>query len=121
MDYESCRTIDSKYRPGVSFTIHRMSFERRVELTRRIRELAQKFEYLEAGKEPRDQIEAALLATEIDTVYLRWGLKGIEGLNLDGNPATPERLVAAGPEDLCREAIEAIKAECGLSEAERKN
>jgi hypothetical protein len=40
---------------------------------------------------------------------------------LDGQPATPETLAAAGPEDLCREVVAAIKAESGLTEAERKN
>jgi len=121
MNYESFRIVESKRQPGVSFEIHRMSFARRVELTRRIREIAQRFEYLDSRTDPRDRIEAAWLAAEIDNLYLTWGLGGISGLNLDGEPATPERLAAIGPEELCREALDAIKAECGLSEAERKN
>jgi hypothetical protein len=66
-------------------------------------------------------MEAALLATEINQVYLLWAVAEIAGLEIDGQTATPETLVAAGPEELCREIIAAIKAECGLSEDERKN
>jgi hypothetical protein len=43
------------------------------------------------------------------------------GLEVDGVAATPELLASAGPEDLFREVVSAIKAECGLSETERKN
>ena len=50
-----------------------------------------------------------------------WGLKEVRGLKLDGEPATPESLAATGPEELFREAVAAVKAECGLTEAERKN
>jgi hypothetical protein len=121
MNYESCTTIESKSRPGVAFTIRRISFERRVELTRRLRELIQRVEFLEAGTDPREGIEAALLATEIDKSYLLWGLAEVTGLEIDGQAATPEVLVAAGPEDLSREIVAAIRAECGLTEAERKN
>ncbi len=45
----------------------------------------------------------------------------MRGLELDGAPATPESLAAIGPEELFREAVAAVKAECGLTETERKN
>jgi hypothetical protein len=121
MNYESCATVVSKVNPDVSFTIRRMSFERRVELVRRLRELVQKIEFLEAGNDPREGMEAALLATEVERTYLLWGLASVAGLEVDGLAATPETLAAAGPEALCREAVAAIRAECGLTEAERKN
>jgi len=54
-------------------------------------------------------------------VYLAWGLVYVGGLSLAGEPATPESLVERGPEALVHEALAAIKAECGLSETERKN
>jgi hypothetical protein len=98
-----------------------MSVERRLGLTRRLRELLHRIEFLESGNDPRESMEAALLATEVDQVYLLWGVAEIAGLEIDGQAATPEILVAAGPEELCREIISAIKAECGLSEDERKN
>ena len=106
---------------GVRYVVARMSFGRRIELTRRIRDLAQKIEFLSAGEDPKDKLEAALLSSEIERTYVLWGLKSVEGLELDGAPATPESLVASGPEPLFREALSAVKAECGLSELERKN
>jgi hypothetical protein len=49
------------------------------------------------------------------------GLAEVSGLEVDGQQPTPETLAAAGPEDLCQEIVAAIKAECGLTEVERKN
>jgi hypothetical protein len=92
-----------------------------MELMRRIRELACKLEFLRAGSEPRDRMDATLVCSEIEREYVAWGLKEISGLDLDGSPATPDSLVAVGPEELVREVVDAIKAETGLSEAERKN
>lgn len=121
MEYTSYEVVDSKLATGVRYTVAKMSFGRRVELTRRIRELATRKEFLDAGETPNDKMEAALLASEIDRLYVLWGLKEVTGLKLDGQPATPESLAASGPEDLFREALAAIKHQCGLSEAERKN
>jgi len=121
MDYTSFETIESSLAPGVSYTVAKMSFGRRVELTRRIRELATRKEFLAAGESPDEKMEAALLASEIDRLYLLWGLKDVTGLMVDGTTATPESLAANGPEELFREALAAVKAQCGLSEAERKN
>jgi hypothetical protein len=121
MNYESCTKAVSTSRPGVSYTIRKMSVERRAGLTRRLRTLLQKIEFLENGNDPRESTEAALLATEVDREYLLWGLVEVTGLEVDGQTATPETLVAAGPEDLCREIVAAIRAECGLTEDERKN
>jgi hypothetical protein len=121
MEYTSFETIDSTVAPGVSYAVAKMSFGRRVELMRRIRELASRKEFVEAGDTPDEKMEAALLASEIDRIYLLWGLKEVTGLELDGLPATPESLAASGPEDLFREVLAAVKQQCGLSEAERKN
>ena len=121
MEYASEKRIESQALPGVWFTIARMSFGRRIELTRRIWELAGKVEHLEAGGDARGKLEAALAGTEIDRVYLSWGLRKVEGLTVDGEQATPERVAEHGPEALCREAVAAIKAECGLTAAETKN
>ncbi len=66
-------------------------------------------------------MDAALLQAEIDRLYLTWGLRAVSGLDVDGAAATPELLAEAGPEDLFREALAAVRAETGLSEAERKN
>jgi hypothetical protein len=98
-----------------------MSFGRRVELTRLVRELGAEMEFREAGSELVDKIEARLLSARINRLYLEWGLVEVFGLDLDGSPATPSTLIEVGPEDLCTEILDAIKFECGLSEEERKN
>jgi len=121
MTYESVVSVESKASPGVSFSISRMSFGRRVELMRRIRELARRMEFLEAGKEPGDRMDAAMLQAEIDRLFVGWGLRSVTGLELDGVEATPDALVDAGPEDLFREALAAVRSETGLNEEQRKN
>jgi hypothetical protein len=88
---------------------------------RRVRDLAARLEYFEAGRDAKNSMEASLLGAEIDRLYIRWGLDDIRGLELDGAPASPESLIESGPEDLFLEALEAVKAECGLTENERKN
>lgn len=121
MNYESYKVVESQSYPGVKLRIRRASFGRRIELLKHIRERAAKIEFLEGGHDPREKLEATLLASELDKIYLLWGLEGIEGLEIDGAPATPGLLASAGPEQLCGEALRAIKAELGLSEAEEKN
>ncbi|MEX2302307.1 MAG: hypothetical protein WD733_15305 [Bryobacterales bacterium] len=122
MTYESTQQVDSKECPGVRFTAYRMSFGRRLELTRQVRELLGRLEFARAGPGgPADDAEAALLAGEIDREYVRWGLASIEGLDIDGRPATPEDLIEKGPEKLVAEVLSAIRREAGLNEEERKN
>jgi hypothetical protein len=121
MDYTSYEVIPSSVEPEVTYTVARMSFGRRVDLTRRIRELGSRKEFLEAGDTVDEKMEAALLASEIDRLYLLWGLKEVNGLFVDGSPATPESLASHGPERLFREALAAVKGQCELSEPERKN
>jgi hypothetical protein len=107
--------------PGVRFTIARMSFGRRIELARRIRDVGRRIEFLEASGEVREKLEAAVASAEIERVYLEWGLIGIEGLAIDGEPASVETMAERGPIALAREITEKIRAECGLTEEERKN
>ena len=121
MTYESVKEVESKIAPEVRFRVARMSFARRVELMRQVRELARRMEFLEAGQEPGEKMEAALVQAEVDRLYLKWGLMEVSGLEVDGAPATPAVLADSGPEDLFREALAAVKAETGLSGAERKN
>jgi hypothetical protein len=121
LHYESVVSIDSKGAPGVRFAIHRISFGRRMELSRRVREISRKAEFLEASTVLHEKIEANILAQEIDAMYLQWGLVSLDGLIIDGEPATAAYLLEKGPEDLAREIVGAIKEQCGLNEAERKN
>lgn len=121
MNYESVRTIQSEAAKGVSFTINRMSFGRRLELTRQIREVGAKLQFLTSGEALEDKIEASLAAHEVDKLYLQWGLQTVDGLVIDGAAADPETVISSGPEELCREIVQAIKTECGLTGEERKN
>jgi len=119
--YESSAWFDAETHAGVRFRVARVSVARRIELARRIRDIGRKVEFLEAGQDPREKLEAVVLAAEIDKVYLEWGLDEIEGLEIDGEPATPAALIEKGPIDLAKEMLARVKRECGLSEDERKN
>ena len=118
--YESEAVVESRLRPGVRYRISKMSFRRRLELMRQVRELARRVEFLGAGHDPGDKMDAALLQAEIEQLYVIWGVKAVEGLRVDGASAGPDML-AAGPEDVFREALAAVRREIGLNEEERKN
>jgi len=119
--HESAFWCDSETHAGVRYRIVRMSLGRRIELARRIREIGRKLEFLEAASDVRDKLDAAVLQGEIDRAYLEWGLEAVEGLEIDGEPATPELAIEKGPLDLATEVLARIRAECGLTEQERKN
>ncbi|MGP8245973.1 MAG: hypothetical protein ACLQVN_15810 [Bryobacteraceae bacterium] len=113
--------MESKIAAGVKFRVARISFGRRMELMREVRELARRKDFLESGQDVEEQMDGALLQGEIDRLFVKWGLRAVEGLSLDGEAATPELLAQAGPEGLFREALEAVRAEVGLTPDERKN
>jgi hypothetical protein len=119
--WESRVWFEAEAMDGVRYEIVRVSFGRRIELARRIREIGRKMEYLEAGNDARETLEATVLAAEIDRAYLEWGLIAVEGLEIDGAAATPETLVDQGPVELAMEILRRIKSECGMTEDERKN
>ena len=121
MTYESTVTVSSKTASGVSFIVARMSFGRRMDLMRRIRELSQRLEFLEASTSPGERMDAGLLRAEIDKLYVAWGVLSVQGLLVDGKEATPDLLIEAGPESLLQEVLTAVRAETGLTENERKN
>lgn len=121
MTWQSDCVVKSPSHEGVEFVVARMSFGRRLELMKSVRDLAARAEFFEAGCDEKNRMEAGLLGAEIDRLYVEWGLEEVRGLELDGVPATPRSLVERGPEQLFREALEAVRNECGLSEQERKN
>jgi hypothetical protein len=57
----------------------------------------------------------------MDRLFLEWGLESVRGLEIDGEDATVASMIDRGPEELVHEALSIVKAECGLSETERKN
>lgn len=121
VQYESTVTRASQSMPGVTFVVSRMSLGRRMELSRKIRELSRRAEFLQAGSEAQEKIEAGILAQEVDGLYVHWGLVSIAGLTIDGAPADAGLLLEKGPEPLACEIATAVREQCGLSEAERKN
>ena len=121
ISYESVLSVHSKTMAGVTFVLNRISFGRRMELSRQVREISRRADFLDAGSQLQDKIEANLLAQELDAMYLRWGLVRIDGMKIDDEPPTTSQLLEKGPEELTREIVGAIKEQCGLSEAERKN
>jgi hypothetical protein len=66
-------------------------------------------------------MEGALIRAEIDRLYVKWGLRAVSGLVVDGETAGPDLLADSGPEELFREAVAAVRHQMGLSEEERKN
>lgn len=121
MTAHSYKVVPSAIEPSVEYVIRKMTFGRRIELMQRVRELAVRLEYFEAGRDEKNRIEASLLGAHIDRIYVEWGLENVIGLTIDGEAANLHTFVDRGPEDLFQEALAAIKAECGLNEQERKN
>src|SRR3954453_2204097 len=102
IEYSSSRTIESREYPGVRFTIARISFGRKLELTRRVRELGRLIEFQQAGQSLAERLDATIAGAEIDKLYLEVGLTDIHGLHIDGKAATKISLIEAGPDALCR-------------------
>jgi hypothetical protein len=83
--------------------------------------MARRAEFLAASEGSGDKMDAALLQSEIERVFVMWGVTAVSGLVVDARVAGPELLAEAGPEELFREALAAVRRETGLSEEERKN
>lgn len=121
MNYSSRLRKQSAAFPGVSFEVRRVSLGRRIELSKQIRELSARMDFAGAGTSFSEKLEASSLGLEIERLYLQWGIESIDGLTIDGEPATADLVIEKGPENLYREMVEAVRHECGLSEEERKN
>jgi hypothetical protein len=119
-DYSSLIWRDSKVAPGVRYATRRVSLMQRIELTRRVRELALGHEFLKAG-DVAQQLEATIADLLVRKLYLEWGLAEIRGLRIDGETGTIETLLDKGPEALSYEIVAAIRTELEISEDERKN
>lgn len=120
MNHQTMTVVQSSILTEVEYEIARMSFGRRLELSKRIREATKQLEFLDAGG-VLEKMEAAALSLEIDRIYLNWGLNDVRGIEIDGSRASVQTFIASGPELLVGEALAHIKRECGLSEEERKN
>ncbi len=119
--YESVSWFDAESARGVRYAVARISFGRRIDLARRMREIGRKAEFLAAGNDARERLEAAVVSAEIDKVYLEWGLVAVAGFSIDGEIADPVALIEKGPMELTAEILARVKAEWSLSGDERKN
>lgn len=119
-DYVSTVWLSSKTTPGVRFGIRRVSLASRIELTRQMRELTLRYEFLKAG-DSADQLEASLSELLVQRLLIEWGLVEIEGLSINGEPGKLAGLLENGPESLSEEIATAVREQLGLSDEERKN
>ena len=119
--YESVSWFDAESAKGVRYAVARISFGRRIEFARRMREIGRKAEFLAAGDDAREKLEAAVVSAEIDRAYLDWGLVDVAGLIIDGEVANPAALIEKGSIELAGEILARVKAEWSLSGDERKN
>jgi hypothetical protein len=118
--FQSTARIESKAQPGVVFWIRKVSLAQRISLLEQVGTIGIKDEFLRAGP-LEDQVAATLNSVKAAELLIRWGLERIEGLTIDGAPATVELLVDRGPEEICGEVAEALQSSLGLNEDERKN
>lgn len=119
--YSSTKLCQSVCRPGVAYVVRKMSLRRRAALASALAEIGPRLEFTTAGSTAMDQLETTRLLAAAAETYLKWGLLSVEGLDVDGEPATIETLLDRGPEDLCDEIVQSIQAECRMSEDEVKN
>lgn len=120
VEYSSVRWCESHTLPGVRFAIRRISLQQRMELTKKIREVSLRDEFLKAGS-PSDQLNASENELEVRKILIYWGLSSVARLSLDGEPATAAGVIEKAPEAFANEVVTAIWAELGLSETETKN
>jgi hypothetical protein len=143
--FESKVTIEARAPEfaGVRFVLRKMTEGRRIRLRMqlaaaqaRIHELMDEQKRLAAEvgaatvEEVRDPEAARQIAkltremadladNEMTPTWVRWGLASIEGLEIDGEPATVESLIESGPPDLYQEVAEAVRKEAGLTAEEQ--
>jgi hypothetical protein len=120
IQYTSVIWHESGTRPGVRYATKRISLTQRLELARGLHELMAKNEFLQAGSS-LEQAEASIADLLVRRLYLNWGVSQIEGLVIDGRPASVQSVIDSGPENLSNEMIAQVRSELELSEAERKN
>ena len=71
MTYESVLSATSSVQPDVTFTVRRVSVARRLELLRRVRELATRLEFYRAGAQLDDKLDASIASAWIDEQLAR--------------------------------------------------
>jgi hypothetical protein len=144
--YKSTLPLESTTCPGVKFTLRKMSERKRhqfylavADSTEKIRGFlrdaqklqpqvlaaAEDMELLAELTAEAERINQAVSAEQrfvIDPAWVRYGLKSVDGLEIDGEPATIDTLLGDdGPSELVQEIAAAIKAASVMPEAQLKN
>jgi len=132
--FSSKETYESVTCPGVKFTVRVLNDIQRarrdaklLSVRARINELQDKWTATkDNGGSALDLLkindEAALLTqSELTPAYIRAGLISVEGLEIDGAPATVEALIESGPKALVAEVYDACLKASGLGAEETKN
>jgi hypothetical protein len=143
MNFESRTTIQSTLPAfeGVSFTVHTLNEPRRMkarlalaDTSRRLREIAAQATAAVGGKSLEDPTKfspeemAAFLpfsersgdiwAADVVPAWIRALLISVQGLTIDGKPATVESFIEDGPAALYAEVARHITNEAGLTKRE---
>lgn len=137
MNFASKTQHNSEATPGVSYTLKKLSHGRRVRIDlalcdhrARVRELAKEFAAIpeaDTSEDARlarlklDQKTRLVIEEHFKPAYLREALASIEGLEIDGEPATLETLFSDGPAELVEEIYQAIQRGINLSVDDAKN
>lgn len=143
-EYSSTITLDSQVNPGVQFTIFKMSEARRADfrlksaepmgrvrnLTREAEALSDRIKAMPDGEIDRtvlvqvedlhESINTELIC-HVNPAWIRWGLKEVTGLIIDGEPATVESLISKGDPALFAEVLQAIKDVSSMTDEQLKN
>lgn len=127
MKFDSRIVKDSAVDPSVRFTLNKMTEGRRIAINLRLADHRRKVMEMVAAAEAlaqgdgREVLPALREVAEytdnhITPEWVRWGLHKIEGLEIDGAPATVETLIQSGPPALYREIAAEIRAAVVLTE-----
>lgn len=140
--YQSTVKVESQLPDwqGVSFTVRRLSEGLRLAVNERLgpqiekmRDLVSEANALMPKVQDGSPDEATvsrlgfvansigLVRSAINRAYAEAGVTKIEGLEIDGAPATIRSLIESGPRELYAEALEVALREAGMTEQEKKN
>lgn len=132
--FNSKETIESATYPGVKFTVRILNDIQRarrdaklLDVRARINELQDRWAVAKDKGDGAIELlkindEAALLSqSQLKPAYIRAGLVSVEGIEIDGVPATVETLIESGPVELVNEIYDACVKASGLGAEETKN
>lgn len=134
--HDTTRRRESETCPGVTFFLRKMTEGRRLEYRSKLREpnaklreiLREQGKLLEIPAEARDHDKILALQDEYEGLQieilnpetLKWGVKQIEGLEVDGKPLSLEDW-KEWPSHLFEEVLRAVNEESQLNGGEIKN